>query len=57
MIDVKKVKEEATKEYNEEKEREAKSKVKKIMKDLDKAKLVVRNLERELEDCLAEVGQ
>lgn len=57
MFDIKKVKETAEKEYREEKEKEAKEKIKVKLKELDKAKQVVRNLERELDDLYLQISE
>lgn len=57
MIDIKKVKEEAEKEFKEEKFKTAKTKVKSKLEELHKAKLVVSNIERELGDIYDEIGQ
>lgn len=57
MLDIKKVKEEAEKELREERETEAKEEVKDKLKALDDARAIVRNLERELQDLYAELGE
>jgi len=57
MIDISKVKEEAEKEVAEEKIKAAKTLVKDKLKELDDAKEVVRNVQRELEDLYAEIAQ
>lgn len=57
MIDIKKVKEEAEKEFREEKFKTAKAKVKSKLEELHKAKLVVSNIERDLGDLYDEIGQ
>jgi hypothetical protein len=57
MFDVKKVVEDAKKEVAEEAAKVAKSRVKDKLLLLEKAKKVVANLERELEDLYAELGQ
>lgn len=56
-LDIKKVSEQAQKEVREEREAEAKEQVKDKLKELDDAKAVVRNVERELEDLYAELGE
>lgn len=56
MIDVKKVKEEAEKEIMEERLKSAKIKVKKKLSEIDDAKLIVKNLERELVDLYDQIG-
>lgn len=48
---------EAEKELTEEKLKAAKTKIKAKMKELDGAKAVVANIERELEDLYVTVGQ
>lgn len=53
---VKTLHEQAEKEVAEEKAKAAKEKIKVKLKDLDKAKLVVRNIERELEDLMIEIS-
>lgn len=57
MFDVKQVITEAQKELNDEKAKQAKTRVKDKLVQLDKAKKIVSNLERELEDLYAELGQ
>ena len=57
MLDVKAVQEAALKEVNEEKMTAAKNKVKAKMRELSSAKKVVANIERELEDIYADLGQ
>jgi hypothetical protein len=57
LIDIKKVQDDAQAEYAQERMKDAKEKVKEKLKLIEKAKLVVRNLERELEDLYATLGQ
>lgn len=57
MVDVKKAKEEALKEVNEEREKEAKIKIKSKLNELEKSRKVVKNIERELEDLYDELSQ
>lgn len=57
MIDIKKVQEEAEKEFNEEKMTKAKNRVKGKLKELESAKQIVRNLERELQDIYATIDE
>lgn len=57
VLDVKKIKDDASKEYKEEREKEAKEKVKTKLKDLSRASKVVVNIERELEDLYDELSQ
>ena len=56
MMDVKKVQADANKELLEEREKKATGKIKAKMREIESAKLVVRNLERELQDIVDEVG-
>ena len=56
-LDFKKIKEDAQKEFDEERETVAKRKIKAKLKELDTAKQVVKNLERELEDLEDELQQ
>lgn len=56
MIDIKNVQEEATKEIQKEKTEKAKDQIKSKMRELDKAKTIVRNIERELQELYAEIG-
>lgn len=53
---IKSVKEQAEQELLEENQKVAKEKLKSKMRELDKAKLVVRNIERELEDLMVELS-
>lgn len=55
MIDVKKVQEEAEKEIRDEKSKLAKDKIKAKLQERDKAKKVLRNLERELKDIYSDL--
>lgn len=57
MFDINAVKNEALKEFNEEKMKEAKSKIKEVLSKIEKAKLVVRNLERELDDLMVKITE
>lgn len=57
LLDVKKVRSEAEKELREEREKEAKEALKAKLRELDDAKAVVRNIERELEDINAELEE
>lgn len=57
MIDIKKVREEAEKEVGEEKIETAKRQVKQKMKEIETARKIVRNLERELDDIYATIGE
>lgn len=57
MFDIKKAKAEAEKEIADEKAVEAKKRIKEKMKLRDQAKKVLANIEREIEDLYAELGQ
>lgn len=57
MFDAKSVRKEAEAEVRKEREVEAKKKIKKVLIDIDKAKKVVRGLERELELLMVEIGE
>lgn len=57
MFEVKGIQEEAAKELLEERKEVAKKKVKAKLKQIEDAKLIVRNLERELDDIYAELAQ
>lgn len=57
LFDVKKVQDEAQKEIQEERMKEVKDKLKSKYRDLEKAKKVVRTLEREIELYLVELGE
>ena len=56
VADTKTLREQAEEEVAQEKAKAAKEKIKVKLKELDKAKLVVRNIERELEDLMVEVS-
>jgi len=56
-MSIEEIKAEAVKEFNEEKAKEAKGRIKTKLKELDKAKKVVTNIERELEDLEDELSQ
>lgn len=56
MMDIKKVQEEAKKEYQKERADRAKLRIKAKMKEIADAKQVVKNLEREYEDLLEEIS-
>lgn len=57
MKNIKEIKEEALKELATEKENKAKKMIKTKLIELDKAKKIVKNLERELEDLEDEIIQ
>lgn len=57
MLDIKKVQEEAQKELVQERMEKAKRQVKSKLNEIENARRVVTNLERELEDLYAELGQ
>ena len=57
MVDVKKAKEQAVEEVKKEREESAKIKFKEKLGELDKAKQIVKNIEREIEDLEDELSQ
>lgn len=57
MFDIKKAKAEAEKELATEKGEKAKKRIKEKLAQLDAAKRVVQNIDRELEDLYVELGQ
>ena len=57
MFDVKAVQDEARKELMEERATAAKKKIKDKLRQLEDAKKVVRNIERELEEINIEIGE
>lgn len=57
LVDIKKVKDEAEKEMVEERFKKAKGKVKAKMEEIESARKTVRNLEIELEDIMADLGE
>lgn len=57
LTDVKSLREEAQKEYEQEKQAEAKKQIKAKLKELDNAKKIVRNIEREIEDLQLKLTQ
>lgn len=56
MIDIKKVKDEARAEIAKEKGEKAKTALVKKLRDLDAAKRIVANIEREVEDLEASIA-
>lgn len=56
MIDIKAVKEEARKEIAEEQGKKAKDALKRKLRDLEAAKNIVRNIEREINDIEASIA-
>lgn len=54
-MDITKIKSEALKEIQEEKATKAKGQIKAKLKQLEDARLIVRNIERELEDLYDEL--
>jgi len=56
MLDMKKIKEDATAELIKEREENAKKRIKAKLRDLDNARIVVANLEREVEDLYAAIA-
>ena len=57
MFDVKKVQDEAKEELAKERGEAAKKKIKTKLKDIEAARLIVRNLEREYEVLLEDIGE
>lgn len=57
MLDIKKVKDQALKEVTEEKEESAKIRIKKQLKEINDTEIVLKNMERELEDLYDELTQ
>lgn len=57
MLDVNKVKSEAEAEVREESMKQAKEKIKVLLRKKAQALQVVQNVERELNDAYAELGQ
>ena len=56
MLDIKKAKEEAESEIRAEKVEKAKAKIKTKLREIDQAKKILANHQRELEDIYAELG-
>lgn len=56
MIDIKAVTEQAKKEINEARSKKAVEALKRKYNDLENAKQVVKNIEREIEDLTASIG-
>ncbi len=54
--ELKSIKEEAEAEIAIEKQKAAKEKIKIKLRERDKAQLIVRNIERELEDLMVEIS-
>jgi hypothetical protein len=57
MIDIKKVQEEAQAEITEERTKKAKEKIKDLLRKKAQAEQVVKNIERELTDLYAQIGE
>lgn len=57
MLDVEKVKEEAEREVVEEQQKAAKEKIKSLLRKRAQAQHVLSNVDRELNDAYAELGQ
>lgn len=57
MLDIKKVKEDAERELREENEKKAKESLKVLMRKREQAKQVLANIDREIADAYAELGQ
>jgi hypothetical protein len=56
-FDIKKARQEAEREVREEQIKAAKDKIKKKLKELASAKIVVKNIEKELEYLEVEIGK
>lgn len=56
-VDFKKIKEEAIAEHTKEQEQRAKERLKLKLQELDKAKKIVKNIEREIVDLEDELAQ
>ncbi len=57
MLDIKNVRQEAEKELREERAKEAKEKIKRKLREIHNAKLIVANLEREMIDLHEAISQ
>lgn len=57
MMDVKQVQVEAEKEVRDEKMKAAKEKIKNLLRKKDQAQQVLHNIERELADAYASIGE
>lgn len=57
MIDVKQVRDEAEREIREEQVKKAKETVKALLRKKSQAQAVLHNIEREIADAYAELGQ
>ena len=57
LLDIKKIKEQARLEVSREAEEKAKDLIKIKIKEIETAKKIVRNLERELEDLYSEITE
>lgn len=57
MLDAKKVQEEAEAEVREEQTKAAKEKIKVLLRKKAQAQLVLANIDREIGDAYAEIGQ
>lgn len=57
MLDIKKIHEEAQKELQEETAKRVKEDLKGLYRKLDQARKVVRNVEQEIADALASIGE
>ena len=55
LLDINKVEQEAQKELNEELANKAKTQIKAKLKEIENAKKILRNLEVEYQDLLAEI--
>lgn len=56
MFDIKKIQDQAKKEYADEKATKAKQRIKGKLIEIDQAKQVLKNLEREYQDLLEEIS-
>lgn len=57
LLDIKKIKEEALKEVNKDAEEKAKSLIKNKLREVEQARKILRNLERELEDLYVDIAE
>lgn len=56
LIDIKAIEKEAQKQINEEMQSKAKAALVKKLRDLENAKQIVRNIERDIEDLKASIA-
>lgn len=57
MMDINEVKKQAEAEHREEKVKQAKEKIKALLKKQDQAQLVLDNVKREIADAYASIGE